>query len=271
MTVGLRRWAVSGAVAVACLFAVSAVRAEPDEQHLGKDKGYPLGDARSWYFNPNRVGAWSALDRVPGLQTRSVPRGEAFTPLLKAANPREIRYHYQNRTLTLADYLERQRATGLLILKNGEIVAEHYRYGRKDDARFISFSMAKSVTSVLVGIAQERGHIASLDDKAEKYVKPLAGSPYGGTAIRHLLRMSSGLTYTERHAPPGEKFSYASTCSTLPTPAASRPASGRAQRRPTSATATSSGCCRCVRARSSCRASTARQPTCSPRRASCWS
>ncbi len=243
MTVGLRRWAVGVAVTAACLFAFSAVRAEPDEQHLGKDKGYPLGDARSWYFNPNRVGAWSALDRVPGLQTRSVPRGEAFTPLLKAANPPEIRYHYQNRTLTLADYLERQRATGLLILKNGEIVAEHYRYGRKDDARFISFSMAKSVTSMLVGIALERGHIASLDDKAEKYVKGLAGSPYGGTAIRHLLRMSSGLTYTERydgkddnarlsrasagvpgagsplevlrsiterHAPPGEKFSYAS-------------------------------------------------------------
>ena len=43
----------------------------------------------------------------------------------------------------------------------------------------------------------ERGVIASLDDPAGKYVKDLAGSPYGETSIRHLLRMSSGLTFTE--------------------------------------------------------------------------
>jgi CubicO group peptidase (beta-lactamase class C family) len=50
-----------------------------------------------------------------------------------------------------------------------------------------------------VGIALERGAIASLDDPAEKYARPLAGSPYGATPIRHLLRMSSGLTFTERY------------------------------------------------------------------------
>jgi CubicO group peptidase (beta-lactamase class C family) len=100
---------------------------------------------------------------------------------------------------TLADYLEHQRTTGLLVLKNGEIVAEHYRYGRKDDARFLSFSMAKSVTSLLLGKALSLGLIASLDDPAEKYAKELAGSPYGATTIRQLLRMSSGLTFTERY------------------------------------------------------------------------
>ncbi|MDP3604112.1 MAG: serine hydrolase, partial [Polaromonas sp.] len=89
--------------------------------------------------------------------------------------------------------------TGLLVLKNGEIVAEFYRYGRKDDARFLSFSMAKSVTSLLVGQAHARGLIASLDDPAEKYAKALAGSPYGATSVRQLLRMSSGLTFTERY------------------------------------------------------------------------
>jgi CubicO group peptidase (beta-lactamase class C family) len=52
---------------------------------------------------------------------------------------------------------------------------------------------------LLVGAALERGSIASLDDPAEKYVKPLAGSPYGATTVRQLLRMSSGLTFTERY------------------------------------------------------------------------
>jgi len=59
--------------------------------------------------------------------------------------------------------------------------------------------MAKSVTSLLVGIALEKGLIASLDDPAEKYVTALAGSGYGGTSIRHLLRMSSGLKFSENY------------------------------------------------------------------------
>ncbi len=127
------------------------------------------------------------------------------------------------------------------MLKNGEIVAERYRYGHREEARFLSFSMAKSVTSMLIGVALEKGLIASLDDPAGQYAKDLAGSAYGATSIRHLLRMSSGITFTERydgqddvsklsysfatgtpsmvsvlrsyserHSPPGEKFVYAS-------------------------------------------------------------
>lgn len=173
--------------------------AEPDEALLGKSQNYPTGNARTWYSNPNRVGAWSALHTVPGIQTRLVSRATDVKPLPKVGQPPAIAYRYRNIGYSLAEYLERQRATGLLVLKNGEIVAEHYRYGRQDDARFLSFSMAKSVTALLVGAALARGHIASLDDTAETYVKALAGSPYGATTVRHLLRMSSGLTFTERY------------------------------------------------------------------------
>lgn len=176
------------------------LHAEPDEERLGKTQGYPRGNAATWYNNPYRVGSWSALDQVPGVQTRPVAHDAAFvSPLPHAAPPRAIVYRYRDTAYTLADYLERQRVTGLLVLKNGEIVAEHYRYGRRDDARFISFSMAKSVTALLVGMAQARGQIASLDDPAETYVKALAGSAYGATTVRQLLRMSSGLSFSERY------------------------------------------------------------------------
>ena len=176
-----------------------AAWAEPDEERLGKSQNYPVGNASTWYNVPNRVGAWSAMHTVPGIQTRLVSRANEARPLRKAAQPAAITYRYRNINYTLAEYLERQRATGLLVLKNGEIVAEYYRYGRRDDARFLSFSMAKSVTALLTGAALERGSIASLDDPAEKYVKALAGSPYGATSVRQLLRMSSGLTFTERY------------------------------------------------------------------------
>jgi hypothetical protein len=78
-------------------------------------------------------------------------------------------------------------------------VAERYRYARTPDARFLSFSMAKSVTSLLVGIALDKGLIASLDDPASRYVKDLEGSAYGATTVRQLLRMSSGIHFTERY------------------------------------------------------------------------
>ena len=173
------------------------VAAEPDEEALGKAKGYPLGPR--WTAMENRVGSWSALDRVPGVLTQSVAKGPVVWPLPQAAQPAPIQYRFRNIGYTLDEYLERRRITGLLILKDGEIVAEHYRYGRTEDARFLSFSMAKSVTALLIGMALERGLIASLDDTADQYVKALAGSAYGATPIRHLLRMSSGISFTERY------------------------------------------------------------------------
>lgn len=220
---------------------LGVAHAEPDEEALGKGAGYPISSHGGFMQMPNRVGNWSALDKVPGVRIAPVAKGEQVMPLPKAGLAPEIRYRHRNLAYTLNDYLDRRRITGLLILKNGEIVAEHYRYGRTEDARFLSFSMAKSVTSLLVGAALSRGLIRTIDDPAGQYVKALEGSGYGQTSIRHLLRMSSGLRFTERydgqddvaklsrsvatgepsvnsmlrsisdrHSPSGEKFAYAS-------------------------------------------------------------
>jgi CubicO group peptidase (beta-lactamase class C family) len=59
--------------------------------------------------------------------------------------------------------------------------------------------MAKSVNSLLIGIAVEKGLIASLDDPAEKYVPELKGSGFGEATIRQLLRMSAGVKFEERY------------------------------------------------------------------------
>ena len=189
-----------GAAFLLCALAFAgAACAEPDAQQLGQEQGYPPGTVNDFYQPAHRVGAWSALDRVPGILVRRVPAAPEVQPLPRAGEAPEIRYRYRNIEYTLQDYLDRQRATGMLVLKDGRIVAEHYRYGRGEDARFLSFSMAKSLTSLLVGIALEQGLITSLDDPAEKYARALRGSPYGGTSLRNLLHMSSGLTFTERY------------------------------------------------------------------------
>jgi hypothetical protein len=77
--------------------------AEPDEDALGKSAAYPL-DAR-WSSMPNRVGSWSALDKVPGVLGQFVRHGDMVNLLPKAVQPPEIKYRYRNLGYTLDEYL----------------------------------------------------------------------------------------------------------------------------------------------------------------------
>jgi CubicO group peptidase (beta-lactamase class C family) len=63
----------------------------------------------------------------------------------------------------------------------------------------LSNSMAKSVTSLAVGFAESEGRIRSLDDAVRAYVPELDGHAYGDTSIRNLLRMASGIPFSERY------------------------------------------------------------------------
>ena len=170
--------------------------AAPDEQQLGKSAGYPIGTRANWFYDESvRVGSFSNLDRL--LPHNSLRKAASPLPLPAAANPPDIEYRFENRTLTLDDFLARQRVTGLLLIKDGNVLFERYQYDRTPAHRFVSHSMAKSITSIAVGLALAEGKIASLDDTVAKYVPRLAGVPYGETSIRNVLRMSTGVAFKE--------------------------------------------------------------------------
>ena len=94
--------------------------------------------------------------------------------------------------------------TGLLIAREDTILFEHYRYARSDQDRLLSNSMAKTITSMLVGIATSEGAIRSIDDTAAIYVPELAGTEYGATPLRALLHMSSGVAFREQTYQPDD-------------------------------------------------------------------
>ena len=87
----------------------------------------------------------------------------------------------------------------LLVIRDGKIVFEDYRNKSGAQTHFISFSMAKTITAMLAGIALEQGKIASLDDRADKYVPELKGTGYDGVTIRQIMEMRSGVDYQERY------------------------------------------------------------------------
>ena len=97
----------------------------------------------------------------------------------------------------LQQWLEEAATTALVIVSGDDIVFEQYYQGTGVDDKRISWSMAKSFLSALVGTAVERGEIKSLDDQVTDYVPALKGSAYGGATVRNVLNMSSGVAFNE--------------------------------------------------------------------------
>jgi CubicO group peptidase (beta-lactamase class C family) len=183
--------------AVLIALGVPAIAA-PDEDVLGKAVGYPVGTPKNWFYDEHvRVGSFSHIDQI--LPHYTVHKSAAPLALPKAESAPKLEYRIEGQTYTIDDFLAHQRITGLLVIKDGQILAERYQYDRKDSDRFISHSMAKSITSLAIGIALAEKRIASLDDTIAKYEPKLAGSPYGETTIRNILRMSSGVPFDESY------------------------------------------------------------------------
>ncbi|HEY7058755.1 MAG TPA: serine hydrolase domain-containing protein, partial [Vicinamibacterales bacterium] len=100
-----------------------------------------------------------------------------------------------------ADYFERfmtdQRVRGVLVLHDGKVRLERYAAPDSPTTRWNSFSVAKSITSTLVGAAMRDGYIRSLDDHVTRYVRALHGSAYDEVTVRQLLTMTSGVKWNE--------------------------------------------------------------------------
>ncbi len=180
--------------------AAAAQRAEPvfsdsgpDADAYGKADGYSPG---TFIGRPQRflVGNFS---RLPSPSHR-VERAETAWEFKRADKEAEVSFTRRGtRFSSIQEYLRGHPATGLLILKDDTILYEHYQYARTDRDRFLSQSMAKTVTSMLIGIATSEGAIASLDEPVEIYVPGLKGKEYGRTPIRALLHMASGVKFSE--------------------------------------------------------------------------
>lgn len=170
----------------------------PEAEQYGAANGYPIGDRSNYFQQAFLVGALSHMDEI--FEARLVRRAAAPSSLGRPSSEPQVRYDYRGESLELDQYLARNPTTGLLIARDDAILVERYQYARNDRHRLTSFSMAKTVTSMLIGIAIAEGRIRSVDDPASAYVPALAGTEYGRTPIRHLLQMSSGVRFLEEYS-----------------------------------------------------------------------
>lgn len=150
-----------------------------------------------------QVDAFRHIDRF--FPSRTVRHGFARALPKEPRQLTGIEFRSGGRRLTLDDYLEQNRVAGLLVLQHGRICLERYRFGNDERTRWVSWSIAKSITSTLLGAALHEGSIRSLEDHVEQYVPRLKGSAYGRASIRNIAQMASGVRWNEAYRDPSSE------------------------------------------------------------------
>lgn len=100
----------------------------------------------------------------------------------------------------LASYMDKYHVAGVMVLQDGHVRMQRYAPGFGPKQRWTSFSVAKSVTSTLLGIALQQGYIRSMGDTLGTYIPELRDSAYADVTVQQLLTMRSGVRWNEDYA-----------------------------------------------------------------------
>jgi CubicO group peptidase (beta-lactamase class C family) len=192
------------------LASVQATRAQAphidpadDEKHLGP------GSNLLFWTPEQQVSGYRNSDKLTW--TRTIQAGDSPLSLPRAeAALGEVMIQLDDRAMSVDQYFVQQSVAGLLVVKDGKILYERYGLGNTESSRWISFSVAKSIVSMLIGAAIKDGFIGSVDDKVTDYLPSLKGSSYDQSSIANILQMASGVEWNEDYADPESDVATAS-------------------------------------------------------------
>ncbi|MEL7047057.1 MAG: serine hydrolase, partial [Pseudomonadota bacterium] len=187
------KW-LAGTLAVLVLaLAMAYLGADKDTRRL--IASLPTNTDVLFWSVPQRDAAFRMMDGLPFLiPSRKVAAGDAVLPLPEGA-PMRL-------PLDVDSYMREQRTAALVIVHDGRLRLERYGLDFDGAGRWTSFSVAKSLTSTLVGAAIRDGFIESIDDPVSDYIPAMRGSVYDGVSIRQLLTMTSGVQWNEDYEDP---------------------------------------------------------------------
>ncbi len=194
----LRRFTVAALLLIATPLSHShapTINPADDPSHFGEPNGL-----RSWTPH-QKVSGFRNIDRL--WATREIHAGDTPLQLPRNLTPLgSVIIQTDDQTLTVDEYFDRHSVAGLLVIKDGQILYERYGLGNTENSKWVSFSVAKSVVSLLIGAAINDGYIESVDEKVTDYLPRLKHSPYARATIRDVLQMSSGVHWKEDYADP---------------------------------------------------------------------
>ncbi len=120
-----------------------------------------------------------------------------FAPGRRDAVPERVSYRENDtvKRVALSDLLRSTGTHAFIVVRDNQVLYENYFNGFERDSLCTAWSISKSVTSALVGIAISEGYIKSLDDPITNYLPELKGKGFDAITIRNLLTMGSGIGY----------------------------------------------------------------------------
>jgi CubicO group peptidase (beta-lactamase class C family) len=127
----------------------------------------------------------------------NAPDAFHFAPGYRAAVPGTVEYK-EGDAVKRVDLPQLLRSTGthaFIVIRDNKVLYEDYFNGYARDSLCTAWSLSKSVTSALVGIAISEGYIKSLDDPITNYLPELKDQGFSAITIRNLLTMGSGIQY----------------------------------------------------------------------------
>jgi CubicO group peptidase (beta-lactamase class C family) len=175
----------------------------PDASAVASPEIPSIVDVYSGHLMPDeQVHTFRHTDRA--FATRTVRCGGAARPLGAgvASGLPDFPIIANGTSYDLYDYVSRNRLAGLLVMQGDVLVHEQYELGIDAATRWLSMSMAKSVSTTLVGAAIADRHIGSVEDLLTDYLPNLRGSGYDGVSIRALMQMTSGVRWDDTHTNP---------------------------------------------------------------------
>ncbi len=110
--------------------------------------------------------------------------------------------HIDGHDYPFEKYLEDNQTVAFLVIQNDTIKYEKYFRGYDAASIVPSFSVAKSITSILIGCAIDDQLIASVEEPVTNYIPELKQNGFDKVTIAHLLQMTSGLKYNEGYTNP---------------------------------------------------------------------
>lgn len=181
-----------------CSFGMATAEA-PTLDPADDEKYFGAPEELLFWTPPQQVAGYRNMARI--FPTRVIKAGDFVRELpTRDKGLDTLQFTVDGAPLTIDDFVTRQNVAGLLVVKNGEIVFERYRLGNTEDSVWVSYSVSKSVTSMLVGAAIRDGYIKSVDEKVTDYLPRLKGSAYDQSSIRELMQMASGVRWNEDYA-----------------------------------------------------------------------
>lgn len=188
---------------VAFTALLTACRPSPPPVSSAEDDWSGFGDLENVlnWTPEQQLRGYRHIDRI--YPTRPVRAGARPFPLPdRSGDFSDFEYTVEGATFDLDHFVSRNHVVGLLAIHDGAVVLERYARGQTPETRWYSFSVAKSVVSMLVGAAVKDGFIPSIDMPVSGFLPLLRGSAYDEVTLGQAMMMSSGVAWDEDYADP---------------------------------------------------------------------